>query len=44
MLKRIFFIIAVFSLSLAGISATGEASGVDPSIKPIPRLAAFPET
>ena len=38
MLKRIFFIIAVFSLSLAGIPATGEASGVDPSIKPYTKV------
>lgn len=38
MLKRIFFIMAVFSLSLAGISATGEADGVDPSIKPYTKV------
>jgi phosphate transport system substrate-binding protein len=33
MLKRIFFIMAIFSLCLAGIPVTGEAAGVDPNIK-----------
>lgn len=38
MLKRIFFIMAVFSLSLAGASFAGESAGVDPNIKPYDKV------